>query len=113
MATTSRQVDRTSQTLASGRVERPRQFPLTNILVVGTLFVVSIYFLLPCYWLVISATKTSADLFGTFGLWFTPNFNLLNNLQTVFTYDSGLYAIWLWNSFLYSSVSALIVTLFS
>lgn len=113
MATTSQQVDRTSQTLERSRAERPHQFPLTNVLVVGTLFVISIYFLLPCYWLVISATKTSADLFGTFGLWFAPNFNLLNNLQTVFTYDSGLYAVWLGNSFLYSSVSALVGTLFS
>ncbi len=113
MATTSQRVDTASRAVGQNRVPAPRRLPLTNVLVVGTLFVVSIYFLLPCYWLFISATKTSSDLFSTFGLWFAPTFNLFNNLQNVFTYDSGLYGTWLWNSFFYSSVSALFGTLFS
>jgi multiple sugar transport system permease protein len=113
MATTSQQMNAVSREAERERASVPRQFPLANILVMGALFVISIYFLLPCYWLVVSSTKTSSDLFTTNGLWFAPTFYLFTNLQNVFTYDSGLYSIWLWNSFFYSSVSALIGTLFS
>ncbi len=109
MATTTQQANTASQVVR----RNPGQFPLANVLVMGTLFVVSLYFLLPCYWLLISATKTSTDLFSTFSLWLAPNFNLFNNLQNVFTYDSGLYGVWLWNSFFYASTSALLGTLFS
>lgn len=116
MATTSSQSQATTTTFPASKHARataPRQFQPASILVMGTLFVVSIYFLLPCYWLLISSTKSSADLFSTFGLWFAPHFNLFTNLYNTFTYDSGLYSIWLWNSFFYSSVSALFGTLFS
>lgn len=83
--------------------------------VVGTtiLFLISIYFLLPCYWLLISATKTSTDLFSTFGLWFGPTFNLWANIQSVFSYDNSFYGLWLANSFFYAGVSALLGTFFS
>ena len=112
MATTSQQVE---QAVALNG-ERTRagsggRFSTSGLLVMATLFVVSIYFLLPCYWLLVSATKSSSDLFSTFGLWFAPHFNLFANLQSVFAYDDGLYGIWLWNSFFYSCVSALFGTL--
>ena len=84
-----------------------------SVVVMAILFVIAIYFLLPFYWLVISATKTSSDLFGTFGLWFAPHFNLFANVQQVFTYDNANYGRWLFNSFFYSSVSALVGTFFS
>lgn len=113
MATASQRVGEASRTATQTRTSSPRRLPLDNVLVMGTLFVVSIYFLLPVYWLVISATKTSADLFSSFGLWFSSNFNLFTNLQNVFTYDNGLYSLWLLNSFVYASVSAFIGTLFS
>lgn len=113
MATTSSQVDTLSRPLEGRHTTSSRQFPLGHVLATGLLFVVSIYFLLPCYWLLISSTKSSSDLFATPGLWFAPHFNLWSNLQNVFTYDSGLYSIWIGNSFFYSSVSALVGTLFS
>ena len=109
MATTTQRVHTASQITR----RNSGQFPLDNVLATGTLFVISIYFLLPCYWLLISSTKTSTDLFSTFGLWFSSNFNLFTNLRNVFTYDGGLYGVWLWNSFFYASTSALIGTLFS
>jgi len=59
------------------------------------------------------ALKTSGDLFGTNGFWFGDSFNLFNNLYNVFTYSNGLYSVWLLNSFVYSTVSAVIGTLFS
>jgi multiple sugar transport system permease protein len=62
------------------------------------------YFLLPLVWLVIASTKSNSDLFSTFGLWFA-DFHLFENLQDVFTFQSGIYASWLRNTILYAVVS--------
>jgi multiple sugar transport system permease protein len=75
------------------------------------LFVFLAYFLLPLYWLLVSSTKTNSDLFATFGLWFSPHFNLFSNLQQVFTYQDGAYLGWLWNTIYYSVTSAVGATL--
>lgn len=77
------------------------------------LIIFTIYFLVPFLWLIISATKNSGDLFGTFGFWFAPNFNLWSNLQYLFTYSDGLYLHWLLNSFLYAGVGAIVGTFLS
>jgi multiple sugar transport system permease protein len=69
-----------------------------------------LYFLVPFFWLVVSATKSQADLFATFGLWFAPNFNLFSNLQQVFTYQNGVYARWLLNTLLYAGVGSVVGT---
>jgi multiple sugar transport system permease protein len=74
------------------------------------LIIFTIYFLVPFLWLVISATKSSGDLFGTFGFWFAPHFNLWSNLQYLFTYSDGLYLRWLLNSLLYAGVGAIVGT---
>jgi len=109
----------TPQTLVTGALTRteptssPRKFQPGNVIGMAILFVISIYFLLPLYWLIISSTKTSSDLFSTYGLWFAANFNLFTNLSNVFTYDSAHYGLWIFNSLLYAIVSALIGTLFS
>ncbi|MEU4160829.1 carbohydrate ABC transporter permease [Actinoplanes sp. NPDC026670] len=65
-----------------------------------------VYFLLPLFWLVIAATKSTGDLFATFGLWLGGDFNLLTNIHETFTYDDGVYARWLVNTLVYSLVSA-------
>src|ERR1700730_17892466 len=71
-----------------------------------------VYFLLPLFWLLISATKNNTDLFGTFGLWFAPHFNLFTNLQNLFTYQGGIYLRWFGNSACYSVTSAVGASLF-
>ncbi len=71
------------------------------------MLLVLVYFLIPLFWLIVSSTKTNSDLFSTFGLWFSPNFNLWANLQGVFTYDGGIFLTWLWNSTYYSVCSSL------
>jgi multiple sugar transport system permease protein len=75
---------------------------------VNTLFLLIflIYAFLPLFYLIVSATKSNAELFSTFGLWFTSSFHLLSNLQEVFTHDGGIYPRWLWNTAYYSVVSA-------
>ena len=75
--------------------------------------VFTFYFLTPIWWLVVSSTKTRAEFTTTAPLWFTPDgfSNLLNNLGTLFAYDSGVYVYWLVNSLLYAGVGALLGTL--
>ncbi|HEX8488522.1 MAG TPA: carbohydrate ABC transporter permease [Propionibacteriaceae bacterium] len=63
------------------------------------------YFLLPLFWLVVASTKSNADLFSSFGLWFA-DFSLIDNLRQVFTADNGVFGSWLFNSLYYSVVSA-------
>lgn len=79
---------------------------LRNTVIVFMLLIL-VYFLIPLLWMIVSATKTTSDLFSSFGLWFTSDFNLWNNLQGVFTYDGGIFLTWLWNSIYYSVCSAL------
>jgi multiple sugar transport system permease protein len=70
------------------------------------LFIFVLYFLIPFFWLVVSSTKSQADLFGTFGLWFAPDFNLFTNLQQLFSYNGGIYGRWLLNTLLYAGVGS-------
>jgi multiple sugar transport system permease protein len=96
----------TAQELAIPRQERPRRFNLESLGVMTFLFIFVLYFLIPFFWLVVSSTKSQADLFGTFGLWFAPDFNLFTNLQQLFSYNGGIYGRWLLNTLLYAGVGS-------
>jgi len=82
----------------------------STILVTSILALVALYFLVPIYWVVIAATKTSEDLFSTFGFWFAPTFALWDNLGNVLTYDDGIFVRWFFNSVLYAGVGAVLAT---
>ncbi|MFD2840698.1 carbohydrate ABC transporter permease [Populibacterium corticicola] len=71
---------------------------------------VALYFLVPVYWLVVASTKSTSDLFSTPGLWFA-NFNLFENLKALTDYDGGIFWRWLLNSFVYSGVGSVLITL--
>jgi len=92
--------------LAISRQERPRRFNLPGIGAMTFLLIFTLYFLIPFFWLLVSATKSQADLFGTFGLWFAPNFNLFTNLQDLFTYNNNIFGRWLLNTLLYAGVGS-------
>ena len=100
----------TAQELVIERQYRPRRFNLESIVTMTVLFVFTIYFLIPYFWLIVSSTKNAGDLFGTFGLWFAPNFNLFSNLQQLFTYQDGIFLRWLLNTVLYAGVGAVVGT---
>ena len=85
----------------------------STILITGILIVVAVYFLLPVYWVVVAATKTTQDLFSTNGFWFADDFALFRNLQQVLTYDGGIFVRWFLNSVLYAGVGALLATYFA
>ena len=63
------------------------------------------YFLLPLFWLLVASTKSNADLFSTFGLWFA-NFNLFENIKAVLTFQDSVFIYWAVNSAIYAVVSA-------
>lgn len=85
----------------------------TTVLVTAVLAVVTAYFLLPVYWVVVAATKSTQDLFGTNGFWFSARPQLLSNLGAVFTYDGGIFVRWLLNSLLYAGLGAVLATYFA
>lgn len=85
----------------------------STIIVTGLLTIVALYFLIPVYWVFVAATKTSEDLFSTFGFWFAPNFALWDNLSQVLTYDNGIFVRWFLNSVLYAGVGAVLATYFA
>lgn len=66
----------------------------------------TVYFLLPVIWLLFAATKSTADLSGTFGLWF-GKFNLVDNLGGLIERDNGLFARWMANSAIYAGLGGL------
>jgi multiple sugar transport system permease protein len=100
----------TAQELAIPRQGRSRRLNPASVGVMTILLLFTLYFLIPFVWLVISATKSQADLFGTFGLWFAPNFNLFTNLGELFTYNNGLFGRWLLNTLLYAGVGSVLGT---
>ncbi|GAA1845721.1 carbohydrate ABC transporter permease [Microlunatus capsulatus] len=85
------------------RGEEPRR--RTSLLLTVVMVACLLYFLFPLYWLVVASTKSNADLFSTFGLWFA-DLNLLDNLRSVFTFQDGVFARWALNSVIYSVTSA-------
>ncbi len=87
----------------------PRSSVFANVFMIAFL----LYFLVPLGWLVISATKTNGELFGSFGFWFSGEFNLWANLRGVFTYSDGVFWHWMGNSAWYSLASALGAAVFA
>jgi multiple sugar transport system permease protein len=75
-----------------------------NLLITIVMLACLLYFLLPLYWLLVASTKSNADLFSSFGLWFA-DFNLFENVKTVFTFQNGVFSQWALNSVIYAVVS--------
>jgi multiple sugar transport system permease protein len=84
---------------------RPAARRRSNLLTLGMLALL-VYFLFPLFWLTIAATKTTGDLFSTFGLWFGHDFAFLANIRETFTRNDGQYARWMLNTLGYAVVSS-------
>lgn len=78
-----------------------RSTPLTIVMLAALA-----YFLLPLFWLVVASTKSTQDLFTTFGLWLSRSPQLLTNIAATLTHDDGVFLQWLLNTGLYAVVSA-------
>ncbi|GCD18750.1 ABC transporter permease [Cellulomonas algicola] len=82
--------------------DQPRRSPLLTVLMLLAL----VYFLLPLFWLVVASTKSNADLFSSFGLWFAQSMSLWENIQAVFTAQDGVYLLWMRNTVIYAGTAA-------
>jgi multiple sugar transport system permease protein len=88
-----------------------RQNPLS--VGAATLFMVLFagYFLAPVWWLLVTASKTRAELRSSPGLWFSGAFELPGNIADVLTFDGALFLRWMANSVLYAGVGGAVATL--
>ena len=105
--------DASATSASKGQRHIPWWMRPSNVIIVAFLWVATIYFLVPLYWLVVSSTKDTGDLFSTYGLWFAQAFNLGSNLSHLFSYDNAIFGRWLINTFIYALVSAGFGLLFS
>ncbi|GAB3443025.1 carbohydrate ABC transporter permease [Streptomonospora sediminis] len=80
--------------------------PRRSVLLTLLTGLVLVYSLVPLIWLAINATKTQADLFDSFGLWFSGDFALFANIADTLTYDGGIFVRWLLNTVLYVVLGA-------
>ena len=102
-APTSAMTDRQPALPPRGRsTKRRRSTPLT----IAMLAVLG-YFLLPLFWLAVASTKSSQDLFTTFGLWFSHTPQLWTNISQTLTHDNGVFVDWLLNTVMYAVASSL------
>jgi multiple sugar transport system permease protein len=93
---------------AARRVRRLRRAKMT----VGTalLAVAAVYVLAPLYWLLISSTKNSSQLFATSTFLPPAHLSLGSNLSSLFSFNNGDFKFWIMNSALYATVTAALAT---
>ncbi|MFD7972719.1 carbohydrate ABC transporter permease [Streptomyces clavifer] len=80
--------------------------PRRSVLLTALMALTALYALLPLAWLVINATKTQKSLLDSFGLWFSGDFALWDNISQTLTYDDGIFVRWFLNTLLYVVVGA-------
>ncbi|MFJ9896460.1 carbohydrate ABC transporter permease [Streptomyces sp. NPDC091280] len=86
----------------AGRRRRKRHSTPLTIAMLAVLA----YFLLPLLWLLVASTKSTQDLFNTFGLWFSHAPQLAANIRATFAQDDGVFVRWLLNTVMYAGVSS-------
>lgn len=101
-----------STTRVHGGIDH-RRYESSNLGPTLILIVASVYFVLPLWWLLVSATKSSGALFATSGFWFGPHVDVVANVKATFSYEGGVFARWLANSFIYAGAGAVAGTLFA
>ncbi|PQZ88123.1 ABC transporter permease [Arthrobacter sp. MYb227] len=77
-----------------------------SILLTIVMGFMAVYALLPLFWLFVNSTKTQPELFSSFGLWFSGDFALWDNIGQTLTYNDGEFLRWLANTVLYVVVGA-------
>lgn len=72
----------------------------------------SIVFILPLYWTVVTSLKDKTEIYGVPPTLF-PNRPTLANYAKIFTLDNGLYLKYLFNSFVITGITIILVVLVS
>lgn len=83
----------------------------SRAVVLGVLGLVTLYSVLPVWWLLVSATKDSGDLYSSPGFWFADSFAFFDNLGQLVRVQDGIFGRWILNSLLYAVVGAIVATL--
>ncbi|MFE0100415.1 carbohydrate ABC transporter permease [Streptomyces sp. NPDC059009] len=101
----------TGSARAARRPARPGQ-GASRWVILGVMGIAACYFLLPVWWLLVSATKTSSGLFTGNGFWF-GDFAFFDNVRSVFSEQHGVFSRWLLNSAVYAVGGAAVSTVVS
>jgi multiple sugar transport system permease protein len=96
-----------------GKTGLSPRFRRNRILLTALLVVYFIYTFMPIWYVITASTKTNPDLFTSFGLWFSSDFHLWQNLYDLFTIQNGIFRNWLWNTFYYAILSAVGAAIFA
>lgn len=94
------------------RAPKPPSALLSRAGVTAVLALATVYTLAPLTWLLLSSTKSRADLFGTNGFALGEEMHLAENLRHLFSADGGVYLRWLANTVAYAGGGALLAALF-
>ncbi len=86
---------------------RENPFSRTGAMIVMGVF--TLYFLMPIWWLLVSATKDRSQFTSTNPLWFA-DFNLIENVRALVDYDGGVFLTWIGNSAMYTVGGAFLGT---
>jgi multiple sugar transport system permease protein len=92
--------------LRSGPAPRNQRSRRRSPLLTALTGIILVYTLIPLVWLALSATKTQEGLSTSFGLWFSDDFALWENVRRTLTYNDGIFLRWLSNTLLYVVVGA-------
>ncbi|GMA62661.1 carbohydrate ABC transporter permease [Alicyclobacillus fastidiosus] len=84
-----------------------------TLLTMTLVIVMAAYFLLPLYWLLVSMTKNTTQLFSTPMLAFPRHLNLVPNLDWLSSYQGGIFWRWVLNSVIYAVITCCGATLVS
>ena len=87
-------------------VRRSGTAPRRSILLTIVMGLLALYALLPLFWLLVNSTKTQQALLSSFGLWFSGEFALWDNIVQTLTYDDGAFVRWFGNTLLYVVLGA-------
>lgn len=113
-AVTTRPDARMTVTTGGAGRRRPRSngkgSPLAVSLTMLFMIVMTVYFLLPLFWLVVASTKSTGDLFTTAGFWFA-DFNFFDNIARITEERGGVFWRWLLNSVIYAGGGALLTAI--
>jgi len=84
------------------RIKR-NYYSAKSVIFLSLMFVASVYFLLPLFWIIVASSKSNAQLFSTNPLWFATPFDMLKNIKNASSYDNFILWRWFLNSIIYAS----------
>jgi multiple sugar transport system permease protein len=87
----------------------PRENPIARSGAMLVMGVFTLYFLVPIWWLLVAASKSSKQFTSTNPLWFA-DMSIWANITDLVQYRNGVYFTWLLNSVFYAGAGALIAT---